>query len=348
MEKINTKNMDKKIKTVYSIIDENTRQWNIKVKKTPWRGGESRNSYCFDISGLDYENKFETIIHYLKRIFEINNTEESEAFDRAIKQVCSGSGNEAEKITILRSSSLCCLLNFYNVETKPISIDCGNGEIIFNKAFFEVQNPVINTPSNIDVVLISEDCKTVLFLESKYAEYYLDNGPINISTEYLNHEEIGRKFYKSEVLGCFNFLIKGNGEIAKFIDRDEREKFTVDSEKNINGENKSYIGGIKQMVSHYIGINNFLKSKKRVIQNERTDEKLELPSDTKFYLGEIVFDFPAGTEITYYLTDYEEKYEKLKEFLNQNNEIQFLPEILYYSKYKDRLNEVIRKFYWGK
>ena len=349
MEKIDTEKMNNKIKTIYSIIDNNTRQWNIKVKNTPWRGGESRNSYCFDIPGLDYKNKFDTIIQYLKRIFEINNNDESEAFDRAINQVCSGSGNEAEKITILRSSSLCCLLNFYNVEKVPIKINCGNGEIEFNKAFFEVKNPVLNNPSNIDVVLISKDKKTVLFLESKYAEYYLDNGPLDISTEYLNNIEIGQKFYTQNILKRFNFLIMPgtNNEILKFTDSDGREKFTVDSQINIDGKHKSYVGGIKQMVSHYIGINNFLKAEKRVIKNEKTKEELKLPNDTKFYLGEIVFDFPPETEITAYLTDYEEKYKILQEVLSQNKKINFLPKILHYSEYKNRLNEVIKKFYWG-
>lgn len=326
--------MDKKLKNIYDVIDNNTRQWTIKVKNTLWRNKESTNSYSFDIKGLNNNDKLEQISDYLKKIFNISTSKEIEAFDRAITQVCSGYGNEAEKITVLRSSSLCCLLFFYNISINPISIDCGNKKVIFNKAFFEVKNDVIKKPSNVDVVLISNDLKTILFLESKFAEYYLDNGAIKVSKSYLEHE-ISKVFYSSEVMKKFGFTIK----------TDDTEEFTVDSDNNILKKNKSYVEGIKQMVSHYIGINNFLGKTEKTIESK--NDKITLSDDVNIYLGEVLFDFPQNTEMSAYLEDYKEKYKILTENLKQNKNITLLSNILLYSSFKDNLSNAISQFYYG-
>lgn len=349
MKTIKLDEMDNKRKNIYTIIDNNTRSWDIKVKKTKWGNGVSKNSYSFDIK--DIENKYkdkkiEVISDYLKKTFEINESEFS-SFDRAITQVCSGSGNEAEKITVLLSSSLCCLLFFYNIKEKPIEIDLGNNNIVrFNRAFFEVQNEVINNTSNVDVVLVSENKKTVLFLESKFAEYYLYNGCYHISTQYLDHR-ISKTFYNTEIMNSFNFTIKTkkDGTIEKKTDEDGYETFCVDSKKTINKKCKGYVEGVKQMMSHYIGVDNFLENKQKIIK--QINDVLELPNDIKVFLGEIMFNFQDNTDMVAYLQDYEDKYFQLKEHLTSNKNIILLPKVLHYSDYKNRLNAKIRQFYYG-
>ena len=244
-----------------------------------------------------------------------------------------------------------CLLFFYDIEKNSIKIDLGNENVKFNKAFFEVQYTVIKKPSNVDIVLISEDKKYILFLESKFAEYYIDNGLYHISEQYLNHK-LSKNIYTNEVMKKFNFFIKTDekNEILKTKDDNGYITFSVDSKNNVQKRCKSYIGGIKQLISHYIGINNFLSKKERIIEKEIENEKesLLIPNDAKIYLGEIVFDFPNNTDMNAYLKDYEDKYKILIEILNANKNINFLPEILHYSDFKDRLNTTIKQFYYGK
>lgn len=328
MNKMNIDVMDKKYKNIYSLFERNIKESNIDVVNTPWRGKESKNSYCFNIPSLPKNNeaKIEAIGEYLKKVFDIKETA---SFDRAIKQVCSGSGKEAEKITVLRSSSLCGLLNFYNVSEKPVSINVGSNKTIkFNKAYFEVKNKVITADSNVDIVLVSEDNMSVLFLESKFAEYYIGNGIREISAKYLD-DKISKQIYKDDILKRFDFKISEKNN----------DYFKVDSEKSKNTKSKSYVEGIKQMICHYIGINNFLENKPYYLK------ELELDDNVQIYLGEILFDFDENTEMNKYLEDYKEKYKVLVPLLKQNERIHMIPEVLEYSNFNTRLNEKIQRFY---
>jgi len=348
MNKIMISEMDDKIGKVYSYISDNILGWDITVKNTIWRGTPSKNSYCFDIQKSNNEaEKLLVIKNALIDLFVEDSTEYG-LFERAINQVCSGSGNEAEKITVLRSSSLCGLLNFYNVPKNPITIEVEEDKKIqFTKVFFEVKNKVLANPSNIDLVLISEDNSNVLFLESKFAEYYLDNGLLHISQSYLTNNDISKQFYSDEILKGFGFNIQKdkNDNIVITTDEDGNITFAIDSKKSELTKAKSYVGGIKQMVSHYIGIDNFLKEDVRSIK--RFDEEICLSADVNIYLGEVLFDFPSNTDMYKYFEDYQEKYDKLVSVLNYNENIKLLPKILKYSDYKSRLNDRIRKYYFG-
>ena len=122
-------------------------------------------------------------------LINIFNIKDSTLFEEKYKMAVGGSGNEGDKITTLHSSSLCALLHFYNVEKHALTLEFKtknnkNGEIKrrvrFTKSVFEFKSPVIDNPSNMDVVLIGKDETSnedvVLFLESKFAEYYLSAG----------------------------------------------------------------------------------------------------------------------------------------------------------------------------
>ena len=111
-------------------------------------------------------------------------------------------------------------------------------EIEFDKVYFEVKFPImtkptegrpVNRPANMDVVLISKGCKYMLCIESKYTEH----------TKPSNAEFADAYFDSS----CY---YAGNPYIASFIKM----------AKHYNGKNDGYYAGIKQAISHLIGLTN--------------------------------------------------------------------------------------------
>ena len=114
----------------------------------------------------------------------------------------------------------------------------------YDKVYFEVKFPIftkttegrpINRPSNMDVVLISEDCLTMLCIESKY-------------TEHTHHQaaEFSDTYFTPS---CY---YKGNPYRASFV------RFAMKYNEKSNG----YFAGIKQSISHLIGITNVMHDDK--------------------------------------------------------------------------------------
>jgi len=112
--------------------------------------------------------------------------------------------------------------------------------IVYDKVYFEVKFPVLaknakgspnNRPSNMDVVLISNDCATMLCIESKY-------------TEHTHHQaaKFSDAYFKPS---CY---YQGNPYRTSFV-----QMALLYNEKN-NG----YYAGIKQNISHLIGLTNIL------------------------------------------------------------------------------------------
>ncbi len=108
----------------------------------------------------------------------------------------------------------------------------------FDKVYFEVKFPIftktttgrpINRPSNMDVVLISDDCTTMFCFECKYTEHK-HNQAAEFSDAYFKH-------------ACY---YQGNPYISSFI------KLALRYNEQKNG----YFAGIKQNVSHLIGLSN--------------------------------------------------------------------------------------------
>lgn len=110
----------------------------------------------------------------------------------------------------------------------------------YDKVYFEVKFPVfakstkgrpVNRPSNMDVVLISDDCETVLCVESKYTEH-THNQAAEFADAYFTPS-------------CY---YKGNPYRDSFI------RFAF----RYNGQKNGYYAGIKQYTSHLIGITNVM------------------------------------------------------------------------------------------
>lgn len=177
--------------------------------------------------------------------------------------VANGEGNEEEKIDTVYSSSLQSLLVFHNVnENNKIII----GDEKFDKVIFEYKNKVIGYPSSVDVVLMNDHA--IAFIESKYLEIVRDsnncgkkvvgisyfgqnengyNG-IGLTKEELDEMKIEYNYPKSSdnisdeqpYLKCVKGLSKYSQSIGKIEDADY-----------------VYSEGIKQILSHVIGINSF-------------------------------------------------------------------------------------------
>lgn len=184
----------------------------------------------------------------IQNIFEISEADK-ELFTTAFKNVCNGKGNEATRITTLHSSSLLGLLAFFRVPNHPISIRGLEG-IIFDKIYFEVESNVFGSNSSVDVMLVSEEENTLLFLELKFTEL------LSLSKHYW----IDRK-YKNVYSSLSTILSKADILVGPIVPRkhDSRnknilsystEEFKISSLSN----SKHYFGGIKQMISHAIGL----------------------------------------------------------------------------------------------
>ena len=165
-----------------------------------------------------------------------------EAFDKAYTMITSGTGAEGgkndqdtPKILRLNSSSLLTLLCFFAVSKEnPLTID----EIVYTRAFFEIQNDVFvksnerYKPSNIDVVLVSEDEKKILFLESKFTEFF----------EHGKTDELSERY--------FDFYTELNPKVE-----DYGFEFSHEEHNLYCGEKTyEYLNGIKQLLSHLIGM----------------------------------------------------------------------------------------------
>lgn len=181
----------------------------------------------------------------LKEIFGVSS-DENEAFDRAFAEVTNGKGSERNRITTLHSSSLLGLLTFFNVsENKPVWI-CG---IKYNKAFFEVESKVLDSNASIDVMLVSEDEKALLFLELKFTEFLSPRSHLWLSDKYFDlYRSLSDELSKSGI---------AVGEVEQRIHRSRKDgtKYTTDEFMISDVDRcKRYFGGIKQMISHLYGL----------------------------------------------------------------------------------------------
>lgn len=199
------------------------------------------------------------------------------SFIEAYKGATSGKGFEKRRITQLNSSSLLALMCFWRVSDKfPITIQ----GIKYTKVFFEVENKVFDNNSSIDILLVSEDGKVLLFLESKFTEILNPTTRYWLSDKYLPIYKAIESLLAPEI-SIGNIVTK----TRKSVDQDE---FAINSS---NGK-KQYFGGIKQMISHLIGL----------LQGPNAEGKSERIPHLSFYkdwtkkliLGTILFDFSEG------------------------------------------------------
>lgn len=278
------------------------------------------------------------------------------SFDSAFSVVTGGVGNELCKINSITSSSLLSLLVFYplfNGNAKdPLTLSINGTMITFTKCFFEVRNKVIKLPSCMDVVLQSEDKKKLLFLESKFLEY----------EDMTKEATYGKSYYSlySEYLSEYlSDYIKGIT-----VDHDNKGMTRLSSETNV------YIEGIKQSISHIIGLVRGPKDETAEFytrEYQRSYSEAYVEAETLIY-GTILFN-PSKFDVdsTPY-ADYSDLYtgiigkhaneivERIREWCskkyrnNNGKKIAILEHPLTYqddipATYKDRLPKKIRAFY---
>ena len=255
-------------------------------------------------------------------------------FGEKYLEAISGDGQEAKRIRTLHSSSLLCLLCFYAVsKEKPLVLCLDGKEVIFTESYFEVKNPVgIDMSgrmhnSNIDVVLFGRYSitgkKVILYLESKFSEYLVGGGYEGISN--FVYREIYSQLSKGNCLSRMGLKIENTPGKPGYFDL-----------KPIKGKTHHYACGIKQMISHFLGVKNVADSGKN--------------ADSDVYLGEILFRFdesidPEGGKYK----DYTELYEVLAEGLNNLAESKFKVInkcFTYQEVFKDfKLDAAVRAFY---
>lgn len=263
------------------------------IEKSPaTQNNTSNNSYCF--SGK--ADKAELLID----IFDISN---KDLFREKFKMACGGSGQEYRRITTLHSSSLCALLFFYNItDENPLEIEIAGKPYCFTESVFEFKSPAINSPSNMDIVLLGTEKvsgkSVVLFLESKFSEYYsaFTNHLERISDGYLDNP-YSESFYK--------------GVFWKYLDTEvlpEKDGFV-----QLRSTKKYYIGGIKQMISHYVGIRNIMDGNFYSGKKEPSQLAVEnaIMQGADILLAEILYDGKLGRMKNEYGQAYLDSYEEM-------------------------------------
>lgn len=356
MNQIIFNDMNKKKRALYECMWGSI-DFNFPVEKTKIRNSVSNNSYTFKgTSSTD-----EAICR--NRLAQLFGISEPDLFKEKFAQSCSGSGQELNRIATLHSSSLCALLFFYNVsERNPYTMEIKGKEYTFTYSCFEYQNTVIKgrNPSNIDVVLIGTEKSSgkaaVFFLESKFSEYYESAGrPSEIAAAYFNNR-YGKDLYSEDNLAAMGLSIKkaGNKNSAPCPDKAchevEKKNFTLCSEE------ACYVEGIKQMISHYIGVRNLCDKPDK--KNDPISNAISAEADV--LLGEILFTkgigqlpIENGEEC---FASYQKKYSILADILNKqlkrdgmSGRITVLKDILSYSQFQDAQyirEQQIRSFYF--
>lgn len=256
-----------------------------RIVNTPFRNSVSENSFCFEVGmkPSNTEEYKECLLQAIKEVFGITNRSFEEKFNQAIN----GAGQEWRELNVFHSSSLLALLCFYNVSNdNPLSVKIEGKTCKFTTSEFEVSNTigknisVKNYSSHIDVKLTGEcEGKSVsLYLESKFSEYVNQRGKTSFSyTDDYNtiYSKLQGKIENLDIIiGCDEItLVQTN-----------------------NKRPARYWQGIKQMISHYLGMKN-CKDKSELI-----------------YLGEILYDFRPYIPNDFF-GDYEDIHKQLVDAL---------------------------------
>ncbi len=349
MNNIDFQKMNEKKRSLYEGMWGSS-DFDYPVEKTIYRGAPTDNSYTFAEAYIKDKDAGEDIQEdYCRdRLADIFGVVDTELFRDKFHMSIGGSGQELKRIATVHSSSLCALLFFYGVsENNPYELNIDGKDYVFTDSYFEYQNTVIEgrNPSNMDVVLVGNEketgTKTVFFIESKFSEYYERPGKqLSIATEYLN-DKYGKAVYRS---GCFE----------KMGIRIEEK--AGESEFSIETDNSCYLEGIKQMISHFIGVVKLCEnptSKDDAIANA-------VAAGAKVILGEILFtdrigDLPVNKNEKCFAS-YRGKYQILSEELNKqvekvnmNDKVEVLSDILSYDIFKDAKcikEDRIKRFYF--
>lgn len=335
---ISISDIEKSSNPVYRFFFSNNelvKQWvnRNQLYKTVWRGKkESDNSFC-----LKKKDEYRNVIP--QRLIDRFGITNKKLFLTKYYEAISGDGQEWTRITTLHSSSLLALLFFYNVTpNNKIKI----GKYTFSDSFFEVRTQVHGeSESNMDVVLRGcetdyPEKKVVLFLECKFSEYLNAGRYENISCE---------AYYDTYVeLGLFNNIIPG-----LLFKGDKNTNISIELEDPRN--RPIYCGGIKQMISHSMGV-----SKYALYRKDALGDHTRFKEDDKecVLLGEILFQFDTSitkTKESDKFNNYSEAYKDLAKIVNkkENSIVMFDHLLTYQNLLKENfdylMEDNIRKFY---
>ena len=292
-------------------------------EKTEWHGKPSDNSFSFVVEEHDKCNA-------LIEIFGIKN---EELFREKYNQAINGDGNEKKRINVLHSSSLAALLFFYGIDKNhPLKLEIEGDDYTFDRSFFEVKTVVNGThQSNMDVVLEGKNVQgesVALFLECKFSEYLNSGKYAGISAEVYKQAYTDLGLFKSSTLEPI-MAKENNGELE------------LSTSKPYH-----YCAGIKQMISHYMGVRNYA---------ERGDNALDENSQFKgkqpdvILLGEILFKFDEKVDPKGRYRIYAEDYRKLAKAINEKNtvkKLRMLNDVLCYQDIENRTLDVrVKRFY---
>ena len=226
-----------------------------------------------------------------------------------------GRRGEKPKAAALHSSSMLAY-NFFHWISKETPLLYEG--VVYDKVVFEEKLRVLrvrNNNANMDIVLISKDKNTVLFLESKFTEHL----EMLFSSTYhnpKNYFSLGKNW--SSVINSFNLT-------------------------------SHYYAGVKQIMCHLIGINNLAcnqDSLNRFNKNSWLNKvyKVSLTGHENYIFKSIVFQ-PKDPE----LSRLTESYIKLVRheipnftFLNENIKVMPDPIITYGSLWNDSLKSSIK------
>ena len=295
-----------------------------RIFQSYWQGQYSNNSCSF----MDVGKKLDKleIRNNLKDIFGIK----SELFDQKYAMAISGDGQEYRRISTLHSSSLVALLCFYSVsEDHPLTMDIDDQTVEFSSSLFEQKSLIGKDAagrehySNMDVVLFGNNThgeSVILFLESKFSEYLSHGKYDQISSVYNN-------VYKK--LTAEGQPIDGLEIVHK------RKTWSISAAQ---GCLQQYCQGIKQMISHYLGIKNgFIEDKGKEYDH--------------IYLGEILFKFPECMDKGHksydsYVGLYKQLARKLNRIYSEPKFKMLESSLTYQDLLRDfELDEMVRKFY---
>lgn len=138
------------------------------------------------------------------------------------------------KASAVHSSSMLAY-NFFHWISKEHPFHFSDGKT-YDKVYFEVKMPVLKSrpksPANMDVVLVSDDCHSVLCFESKLSEY-TKHGDAEFKSAYVERKNYYNNHFEDEFI--------------EYI-------------KNFKNVDHAYNEGIVQMVKHLIAITNLHQS----------------------------------------------------------------------------------------
>lgn len=287
------------------------------------------------------------------------------------QEAANGEGDEKKRLGVLHSSSLCALLLFSNVsEAHPLTMTINGAPIAFSEVHFEFENTVFkdSKPSSIDVVLIDKGKKNVLFLESKFSEYF-HGGRANVSEGYKNkYKELGitiddNKSDEGWHLATECIRKDKLGKTKKCIDSNGNPCYQLAHYHNKKDDSaKFYCGGLKQMISHSIGVKNYIagapypETKSRKINGKANLQYKDL-NHPNVYLGTILFDFESKhsndseSSSDQRLACYCEEYERLIEKITKEEQVTWIikkpflyrQDVLWNKNNKDYLSSLSRE-----